>query len=239
MPEEVRRSSVQSRRASLAAGRRKSQQQAGTNQPDWEVEAPPTPPAADDYSPRQPGTRAVQPVQPAEPVEPAKPAEPQPEQNEEEQPREAAAEPVANEEEEQPAAEEPQVEEGHDVAADSLVETDEEVEGVSGADGGAAHETKKQKTRHTIRFRGPKWQEEIQTQQEEIKQAFLEDIWDAAKVKAEDTTKLKVSWEECMVITFVMLHAKGLKKRQKQIHQKLEEYKFPKVCALYPALEDE
>ncbi|CAJ1009514.1 hypothetical protein Q4I28_004828 [Leishmania naiffi] len=40
MPEEVRRSSVQSRRASLAAGRRKS---LNGNEPDWEVEAPPTP----------------------------------------------------------------------------------------------------------------------------------------------------------------------------------------------------
>ncbi|CAG9576523.1 conserved hypothetical protein [Leishmania major strain Friedlin] len=48
MPEEVRRSSVQSRRASLAAGRRKS---LNVNGPDWDVEAPPTP-CYGDYSAR-------------------------------------------------------------------------------------------------------------------------------------------------------------------------------------------
>ncbi|CAJ1989788.1 hypothetical protein conserved [Leishmania donovani] len=48
MPEEVRRSSVQSRRASLAAGRRKSLNVSG---PDWDVEAPPTP-YYGDYSAR-------------------------------------------------------------------------------------------------------------------------------------------------------------------------------------------
>ncbi|GET89562.1 hypothetical protein, conserved [Leishmania tarentolae] len=48
MPEEVRRSSIQSRRASLAAGRRKN---TNMNKPDWDVEAPPSPYHAD-YSSR-------------------------------------------------------------------------------------------------------------------------------------------------------------------------------------------
>lgn len=64
MPEEVRRSSVQSRRASLAAGRRKS---LNVNAPDWEVEAPPTP-YYGDYSARGNAAKAHSSHEPAAPL---------------------------------------------------------------------------------------------------------------------------------------------------------------------------
>lgn len=272
MPEEVRRSSVQSRRASLAAGRRKSQQ-ASNNQPDWEVEAPPTPPPAEDYHPRpavtaattttstsaaqsntaptaskaaasdeypteaKETTRQEDGIYPTEananeeeegvyPTE-ANTNEEEPKSYPTEEPQEAARESTKNEEEEPRAG---------DAArnGEHLRGSDKEAEVLTSSESTDAHDTLKQKTRHTIRFRGDGWKKLVSKKPDAIKAAFLKDIWIAAKVKEEDACKLQVGWDGRMVVTFVSFHTKGLKKRQQAIHELLREYAFPNVCALYP-----
>lgn len=210
MPEEVRRSSVQSRRASLAAGRRKS---IGANEPDWEVEAPPTPPRGD-YSARD--------NRPEESEAAAAAAGPQHEEREyaaaapePESPSESVPAQEAEEEQAPIAPTEP-----IDHAAAPLAAGEVEAE----ADGSG-------RTRHTVRFHGDKWAKVLRKCRSEIESAFLEDIRDGAGVQADEAKRLKIKMHDCMEVTFVVFSEH--RSRQKTIHAALQKYNFPKTCEQY------
>lgn len=197
MPEEVRRSSVQSRRASLAAGRRKSM---ASNQPDWEVEAPPTPPAGDEFSPRQPTAPVAAPAT---------------------QEQSPAAQPA-----ESPAAQEPAPAEEKPAPVTHTMEVS------------APQEEKRGKTRHTVRFRGSKWLEVLQTNKEDLKSAFLADLKEAAGVEPDELLRVNLTFEDCMIASFLMQHPRDDRSRMDMVHSKLQGYPFSHTCELYPPLEE-
>lgn len=219
MPEEVRRSSVQSRRASLAAGRRKSM---NTNEPDWEVEAPATPPHQD-YTPRD--TVAAPVAQPAAiATAPAAAAAATPTKEHSPAERDVDVNAAAAEEEERDAvasvmsAEPTEASEEEEVALKAMAQADAEASG-------------RGRTRHIVRFHGEKWAKVLRKQRAEIEAAFLEDIQEAAGVEAEEAKRLKIKMHDCMEVTFIV-HSES-RARQRKIHAALQTYSFPKVCHIY------
>ncbi|CAJ1014776.1 hypothetical protein Q4I30_000401 [Leishmania utingensis] len=175
MPEEVRRSSVQSRRASLAAGRRKS---LNGNAPDWEVEAPPTP-LRGDYSARENAAMVRTPREAAAPeAESSKPLQ---------GPGVVARRDVGL----------------TAVVEESQWIEDEEEEAAlqSSADPKAA---RKSRTRHMVRFHGGKWPKVLRKRRSEIMASFLEDIKDGASVMGDEAKRLKIKMHDCMEVTFVL-----------------------------------
>lgn len=226
MPEEVRRSSVQSRRASLAAGRRKSM---NTNEPDWEVEAPPTPPR-EDYTPRDDaavvaagsagGAAAAAPVAAGGAAAAAASNEHSPVEND------AAAAAAAAEEANADAT---------SVKSAEPTEMSDDEEALQAVGQGDAEAAGKGRTRHIVRFHGEKWAKVLRKQRADIEAAFLEDIEECAGVKADEAKRLKIKMHECMEVTFVVYSES--RARQKKIHAALQAYKFPKTCHLYTAFE--
>ncbi|KPA74180.1 hypothetical protein ABB37_09440 [Leptomonas pyrrhocoris] len=211
MPDEVRRSSVQSRRASLAAGRRKS---TNTNEPDWEVEAPPTPPH-DDYTPRN-GEAAAAAAGSAGAVAAAAT-------------QDKDHTPVENENAAGAAAEDREA-----AVSVKSEEPTEPSEGECALQGGAQEDAEasgRGRTRHIVRFHGDKWAKVLRKKRSEIEAAFLEDIKDSANVEAEEAKRVKIKMHECMEVTFVLYSES--RARQKKIHAALQKYNFPKTCRIY------
>lgn len=219
MPEEVRRSSVQSRRASLAAGRRKD---ANTNEPDWEVEAPSTPPQ-DDFSPRNPEAAAARKEADAAVAATSAGAAATAATTEEEN-KKAAAEAAKHSEQQAVqeterqavAEEEEEVAVHQSVGATSPTETDTAGRG---------------KTRHTIRFHGGKWRSVLKTDGEAVKENFLKDVEDCTGIHREEAKRLKITMTDCMVISFIVYS--DSKSKQNKIHTSLQSYKYPRTCSLY------
>jgi hypothetical protein len=233
MPEEVRRSSVQSRRASLAAGRRKSM---NTNEPDWEVEAPPTPPH-EDYTPRDgavvagvaagsaaAGTAGAAGAAGATSAAGAAAAA----ASNDHSPMEGeAAVGAAGVADERAAV--------ASVKSKDTTDMSDDEDALVGAVEGNEEAAGRGRTRHIVRFHGEKWPKVLQKQRSEIEAAFLEDIKDGAGVEAEDAKRLKIKMHESMEVTFVVYSES--RAHQKKIHAALQRYSFPKTCRIYTAFE--
>ncbi|KPI82930.1 hypothetical protein ABL78_8057 [Leptomonas seymouri] len=229
MPEEVSRTSVQSRRASLAAGRRKSM---NTNQPDWEVEAPPTPPR-EVYTPRD--NQAAVPTGRTVAAGAAGAA------------GGAAAGGTAASGAAKASKERSRIENEAAVGAAGAADHDavasvksEEPMDMSDDEGALqanaqtdAEAAGKGRTRHIIRFHGDKWAKVLRKKRTEIEAAFLEDAKNGAGVKPEEAKRLKIKMHDCMEVSFVLYSES--RARQKKIHAALQKYKFPKTCQLYIA----
>ncbi|KAG5476499.1 hypothetical protein LSCM1_04211 [Leishmania martiniquensis] len=204
MPEEVRRSSVQSRRASLAAGRRKS---LNANEPDWDVEAPPTP-FHYEYSTRENAAETEHTL------------------------HEAAAPPAKSPKGLQ-GAEESTLAEVTQVAiiSESPSMEDEEAAAAAQPIDAAVVDSRTNRTRHTVRFHGEKWAKVLRKRRTEIEASFMEDIRDGASIMAHEAKRLKIKMNDCMEVTFVMYS--DSRARQKEIHVALQNYNFPKTCQRY------
>ncbi|KAG5476781.1 hypothetical protein CUR178_03966 [Leishmania enriettii] len=203
MPEEVRRSSVQSRRASLAAGRRKS---LNANEPDWDVEAPPTPFHCD-YSARENAAEA------------------------EHTPPEAAAPPAESPKESQGAGEVSIVEMAPITVVAELQSLGDEEAAAAQPSDALVEDSRVSRTRHTVRFHGEKWAKVLRKRRTEIEASFMEDIKDSASVMAHEAKRLKIKMHDCMEVTFVMYS--DSRSRQREIHVALQNCSFPKTCQRY------
>ncbi|KAG5501980.1 hypothetical protein JKF63_04251 [Porcisia hertigi] len=185
MPEEVRCSSIQSRRASLAAGRRKG---SSTHQPDWDVEASPT--SCRDNDSACEGAAGVAHTS-----------------------QEAAAPTMGTVKHLQRAVEDIHTDTTRNsVRADPVLTmvTDEEGDGVETAAGDLV----KGRIRHTVRFHGKKWAELLLNRRGEIEVSFMEDIREAAFVVADEVKRLNVRMNDCMEVSFVVCSDNGLRQKE-------------------------
>ncbi|ORC92858.1 putative mitotubule-associated protein Gb4 [Trypanosoma theileri] len=91
---------------------------------------------------------------------------------------------------------------------------------------------KNAKTKHTIRFRGSKWEGVLKNRQSELETAFKKDVTEGSGLPERRISGLKFEFNDVLIATFTVRHEND-EEMMKEVHAKLEAYNFPNTTALY------
>ncbi|ORC92857.1 putative mitotubule-associated protein Gb4 [Trypanosoma theileri] len=91
---------------------------------------------------------------------------------------------------------------------------------------------KNAKTKHTIRFRGSRWEGVLNNRQSELETAFKKDVTEGSGLPERRISGLKFEFNDVLIATFTVRHEND-EEMMKEVHAKLQSYGFPNTIALY------
>ncbi|KAH9577767.1 hypothetical protein LSM04_003214 [Trypanosoma melophagium] len=88
------------------------------------------------------------------------------------------------------------------------------------------------KTNHTVHFRGPKWENVLQNDRNELETAFKKDVTEASDLPEERISGLQFQFDDVLIVKFAVHHEND-EEKMNEVHPKLRSYSFPHTTALY------